>query len=249
MRTLDVRVSGIGAWSPAQTDWPRLREWLRGQGGESVPAARPAATVLPQAERRRAPATVLLACEVAAQACAAADRDAASLPCVFASSFGEVAISDEMCATLARAPRELSPTRFHNSVHNAPVGYWTQAVHCHASSNALSAWHGTLAAGLLEAAALAHADATPVLLVVYDVAANGPLANLLGADASLAFALVLEPAAEAQGACLRLRHAGNDDDASTQTGIDLLHALALPRRAHLQLAAGDGRVLEVEVVP
>ena len=33
---------------------------------------------------------------------------------------------------LAADPRELSPTRFHNSVHNAPAGYWTVAAHCHA---------------------------------------------------------------------------------------------------------------------
>lgn len=247
MNTLDVRVSGIGAWSPTQVDWTLLRESLRGQGNQSAPAARPAAEVLPQAERRRAPATVLLACDVAAQACAAAGRDPANLPCVFASAHGEVSISDEMCTTLARAPRELSPTRFHNSVHNAPVGYWTQAVHCHAASNALSAADGTLAAGLLEAAALAHADATPVLLVVYDAAANGPLADLLGADASFAFALVLDPAADAQGARLRLRHARSDDDAATQTGIDLLRALANPAPARLRVAAGAGRVLELEI--
>ncbi len=110
---LTVAVAGIGAWTRGA-----LRALLRGEAGlrEDAPA-RPAAIALPAGERRRAPESVLLAAEIAGQACAMARHDAARLPCVFASTHGELSVTDYMCATLASAPHELSPTRFHNSVH------------------------------------------------------------------------------------------------------------------------------------
>ncbi len=245
MSTLDLCIAGIGAWHPAQGDWPRWRAVLRGEPVSGEVAPRPAAQILPQGERRRAPPTVLLACEVAAQACADAGIDASALPCVFASTHGEVAISDEMCATLASDPRQLSPTRFHNSVHNAAVGYWTQATQCHAASNALSAWHGSFAAGLFEAAALACAEATPVLFAAYDSAAQGPLARVLDHHHTLALALLLDPAPARCGPRLRLRHAAGHQAADSS--LALLQALALARPTVLQLDAGDNRRLTLEV--
>src|SRR5690606_23084992 len=158
-------------------------------------------------ERRRAPEPVLLACEASAQACAMAARDAAELPCVFASVHGDLAITHEMCATLAADPLELSPTRFHNSVHNAPAGYWTVATHCHAPSSAVSAWRRSFAAGLFEAAVQASADATPVLYAAYDASATGPLATVVAASAPFGLALVLAPDRGPRTlATLRLRH-------------------------------------------
>ena len=38
---------------------------------------------------------------------------------MFTSTHGDLAITDYMCQTLATAPSEISPTKFHNSVHNA----------------------------------------------------------------------------------------------------------------------------------
>ena len=38
----------------------------------------------------------------------------------------------EICQALASAERQLSPTRFHNSVHNAAAGYWSIADRCDA---------------------------------------------------------------------------------------------------------------------
>ena len=65
--------------------------------------ARPA--LLAPTERRRAPDTVAVALEVAARAVRAAQRAPAELPSVFASTHGDLAISDYMCATLAQTPR------------------------------------------------------------------------------------------------------------------------------------------------
>ncbi|HEV2621430.1 MAG TPA: beta-ketoacyl synthase chain length factor [Frateuria sp.] len=192
MSRLQVYVQGVGVWSPQLADFAALRGALRGQD-VAPPPARPPASRLPANERRRAPESVLLAIEVADQAVAMSGLDASTLACVFASSHGDQPIMDYMCAVLATAPAELSPTRFHNSVHNAPAGYWTIATGCHAPSNAVCAQQASFGAGLLEAAILAVADARPVLLVCSDTAGSGPLTEVTGCVAPFACALVLAP--------------------------------------------------------
>src|SRR5262245_49841016 len=150
MDALIVQVDGIGFWAPGIPDWAALVRAL--ESGETVAldaAAKPSPNALPPAERRRAPEPVLIASEAAGQACAMAKRDPATLASIFTSTHGDLAITDAMCATLAADPRELSPTRFHNSVHNAPAGYWTVAAHCHKPATAISAAHGSFAAGLV----------------------------------------------------------------------------------------------------
>jgi hypothetical protein len=114
---------------------------------------------------------------------------------VFATSQGDLPITDYLCTTLAAAPRELSPTRFHNSVLNAAAGYWTIATGCRAPSTSLSAGDGTFAGGLFEAACQVAANAAPVLLVSYDIAAPPVLADVIANRAPFAAALVLAQAA------------------------------------------------------
>ncbi|MDQ7973992.1 MAG: beta-ketoacyl synthase chain length factor, partial [Rhodocyclaceae bacterium] len=148
---------------------------------------------LAPAERRRAPDTVALALEVAAAAIAGSGRQAADLPCVFVSAHGDLSINDYMCSTLASDPSVLSPTRFHNSVHNAAVGYWTIGTGCQQASNSLSAFDNTFAAALLEAAAQCAADAQPLLLVGFDAEAVGPLKQVHVSEGLLAGGFVLAP--------------------------------------------------------
>jgi hypothetical protein len=185
-------VDGLGLWTTGIADWPAFGQWLRGE--EPAPAqARPLAEVLPANERRRAPESVLLAVDAAGRAVAMSGYAAAGLPCIFASAHGDQSITDYMCTTLAAAPTELSPIRFHNSVHNAPAGYWTIATGCRAGSSAIAAGTATFGAGLLEAASQALADDCPVLLVIYDTAGNGPLLELTHTRRPFASAMVLSP--------------------------------------------------------
>jgi len=192
MSTLRVYLEGVGLWSPQLGGFADLQQLLDGRP-YAAPGARPAAAVLPPNERRRAPESVLLAAEVAGQAVAMSGRDPASLACVFSSAHGDQQITDYMCATLAQAPQELSPTRFHNSVHNAPAGYWTIATGCHAPSTAVCAHRMSFGAGLLEAASQALADRRPVLLVCSDTAGSGALLEMTGCQESFGCALVLAP--------------------------------------------------------
>jgi hypothetical protein len=195
-KTPTLYLEGPAFWAPTLPGWDIARAAFRAEGAPvDPPVKRPAPQVLPPAERRRAPDSVAIALEVAAAAVAASGRQAADLPCVFASAHGDLAINDYMCAALASEPTLLSPTKFHNSVHNAAVGYWTIATGCQAASNSVSAFTSSFAAGLLEAAIECATDEQAVLLTGFDVQAVGPLASALVSDGMIAAALVLAPAA------------------------------------------------------
>ena len=202
MHTLTVQVEGIGVWSPQLADFDALRCLLAGEA-PAVPGMRPAAAALSPNERRRAPESVLVAIEAASQATAMSGRAMENLACVFASAYGDQATTDYLCRVLARAPTELSPTRFHNAVHNASAGYWTIATDCRAPSSAICAGDASFGAGLLEAAVLACADNRPVLLVCSDTAGIGPLGELIGCTGTFGCALVLSSSAHT-GVRLRL---------------------------------------------
>ena len=194
MSTPLLHIESLAFWAPTLPGWEPARAAFRGEGALSdPPAKRPSPTVLAPAERRRAPDTVALALEVAAAATAASGRDARELPCIFVCSEGDMSINDYMCTTLATDPTLLSPTKFHNSVHNAPVGYWTIGTGCKESSTSLSAFDRSFAAGLLEAATQCATDGRALLLVAYDIAAIGALASATLSEGMLAMAMVLSP--------------------------------------------------------
>jgi hypothetical protein len=205
---------------------------------------RPQPSILPPNERRRAPDTVAIALEVAQAACVNAGRDPAQLPAVFASTYGDLAITDYMCGTLARAPLTLSPTRFHNSVHNAAAGYWSIATGCRQPYCALGAGAYTFAAGLFAAALQACADHTDVLLVAYDIEARGPLARIAHSRGILGVALVLSAAPA--GAAVELQLVATES-ASPQ-GADAAPANAMAAALPL-VAALERRVTEVLSLP
>ncbi|GLQ86893.1 beta-ketoacyl synthase chain length factor [Dyella flagellata] len=202
MNALAIQIEGIGVWSPQLAGFHALQDLLAGEM-PATGAARPPASALSPIERRRAPQSVLVAIEAASQAVAMSGRAASSLACVFASAYGDQVTTDYMCSVLARTPTELSPTRFHNSVHNAAAGYWTIAADCHAPSSATCAGSASFGAGLLEAAVLACADNRPVLLVCSDDVGVGPLGELIGGTQVFGCALVLSPGKDA-GHRLRL---------------------------------------------
>ena len=257
-----LAVRGIGVWAPGLPDWTALRAHLDGVASAADAPARPAAGLLPPAERRRAPDTVRLAVEAAAQAVAMSGLDAANLPSVFTSSHGDAKIMDYMCATLAEAPAELSPTRFHNSVHNAASGYWTIATGCRRASNAVCADGTSFGAGLLEAATQAVTGNEPVLLAAFDAPGSGPLDEMIPSRVPFACALVLAPSpATDDPAALGLRlDAGNAAPSLPQDarlrelaranacgdGLALLEALARGQTALLRIPAGEGLVLCVQ---
>ncbi|MEP7102316.1 MAG: beta-ketoacyl synthase chain length factor [Burkholderiales bacterium] len=189
-----VFVEGIALWAPTLPSWDMARAAFRGVGASAdPPARRPSPELLPAAERRRAPDTVALALEVASHAVAQSGRRADELLSVFTSAHGDLAINDCICSTLVSAPTLISPTKFHNSVHNAASGYWGIATGCLQASTAVSAFECSFAAGLLEALTQCAADDRAVLLVGYDIEATGALASTNDSRGLLAVALVIAP--------------------------------------------------------
>ena len=114
----------------------------------------------------------------------------ADLASVFASSDADTGIIQRVCQALATDARLVSPIDFHNSVHNAAAGYWTIAGRAHGPSTSLSAWDGSLAAGLLEAAGMAL-EGLGTLLCVYDMAAPSPMVDKRPIRQHFSCALVL----------------------------------------------------------
>jgi hypothetical protein len=161
----------------------------------------PSATVipplqcLPPAERRRTGKVVRLALTVGLEAVARAGADAAQLPAVFSSSGGDGENCHEICQVLAGPERQISPTRFHNSVHNAASGYWGIATGATPAVNALCAHDASFAAGLLESLVQLCIDETAVLLIAYDADYPQPMRAARPIPDAFGVALLLTPAA------------------------------------------------------
>jgi len=173
---LSVYLEGVGLLGAGLAGWTAAAPLLAAPATYTeAPPIIPAPDCLPPAERRRVGALVKIALAVGREAVAHARRDAATLANVFSASAGDGENCNAICEALAGSDRLISPTRFHNSVHNAAAGYWGIAMKCMAPSTSLCAHDGSFAAGLLEAAVQAHASRSAALLVASDAPYPEPL--------------------------------------------------------------------------
>jgi len=136
---------------------------------------------------------VKVALGVALEATASAGVDTAQIASVFSSSGSDGHICHEICQALALPAREVSPTRFSNSVHNVAAGYWSIATGSMTESNVLCAFDASFAAGLLESLVQVSVDQRPVLLVAYDTEYPLPLHLNRPIPDAFGVALVLTP--------------------------------------------------------
>ncbi|MFI5445038.1 beta-ketoacyl synthase chain length factor [Polaromonas sp. UC242_47] len=193
-RPLTVFVDGIGLLGPGLNNWAQGRELLNGQSPyQAGRCILPLPMALPPAERRRAGAVVKVSLAVGQEAVTASGFQAARLPSVFSSSSGDAVNCHEICSALASSDRLISPTRFHNSVHNAASGYWSISSGAMASSSVLCARDASFAAGLLEAMTQVVMEQTAVLLVAYDTDYPEPLHSVRPVPDTLGVGLVLAP--------------------------------------------------------
>ena len=190
-----VDLAGVGIWSEAFSGWEQFCAVAGGAAVEVDAKLQP--ELISPRERRRAPQFVKMAVEVMDQACSMAQVERASVATVFASGMGDMQITDYMCRTLAAMPRTLSPTKFHNSVHNAATGYWSIATASNAPANAVSGYEHSGGVALLEGAIQAVEEDIPVLVAVQEAAAPKPFKSVYDSDHPLAIALLLAP----QGTC------------------------------------------------
>jgi len=193
-----LAVRGVGLLGPGWADWKTGAATLRApESWQRAATVVPAPARLPANERRRAGTVVKAALAVADEAVAMADADPAHLATVFASSTGDPANCHALCEALAAEPaaRVVSPTRFTNSVHNTPAGYWHIATHSMRASTSLAVYDDSFGAALLEAAVWCQIQGEEVLLVASDVPYPEPLHALRPVADTMAVALVLAPAA------------------------------------------------------
>jgi len=278
MVKLAAQIEGIGLLGPGLDGWTSSLALLEGRSPYiPQPTVLPTPDGLPPAERRRLGRVVKLALGVGLQATTQAGTDPAVLPAVFASSGGDGQNCHEICEGLSLDERLVSPTRVHNSVHNAAAGYWSIATGSRAASNAVCAFDASFAAGLLEAVTQVVVDQTPVLLVAYDAQYPPPLFVKRPIPEAFGMALVLAPVAGSaaaasaapaprpgDGALGRLTLSFSDSPADRMhdpaleslrasipaaRSLPLLYQLAIRKRALVNIDYLDGRCIAVEVDP
>jgi hypothetical protein len=191
---LSAFVGGIGVLGPGLGNWMQAADVLSGRlAYVQAATVLPTPTMLPPAERRRTGRVVKVALAVALEATASAGADPAQMASVFSSSGGDGHICHEICQALALASREVSPTRFSNSVHNVAAGYWSIATGSMSEANVLCAFDASFAAGLLDALTQTAVDNRSVLLVAYDTEYPQPLHAKRPIPDALGVAMVLTP--------------------------------------------------------
>jgi hypothetical protein len=262
--TLSAYLDGIGILGPGLNGWQESAEILSGHRAyQSAPTVLPPPSKLPPAERRRTGRVVRVALGVAFEATAAADADPALLPSVFSSSGADGHICHEICQALALPAREVSPTRFSNSVHNAPAGYWSIATGGMTESNVLCAFDASFVAGLLEAMTQVNVDRRTVLLVAYDTEYPPPLHAKRPLPDAFGIAMVLSPSETAKSqARLGLDLADEPFDTLCEPQLEalrtsipaaralpLLRILALKKQARTVIEYLDGTRASVQIEP
>ena len=178
-----------------------------------------------------------------------AGADPAQLPAVFSSSGGDGENCHEICQVLASAERQLSPTRFHNSVHNAAAGYWSIATGATPASNALCAYDASFAAGLIEALTQVAIERTAVILIAYDASYPEPLRSARPIPDAFGVAMVLAPQARPAALGKIEAHLSDAPAATIDAPLEGLRraipaARSLPLLALLACSAAGTTVLE-----
>ena len=262
---MKLYLDGIGLLAPGIADWPRGRDILSGRSMyQPAEVALAASDLLPPAERRRTTDTVKLALAIGAEATLQAARAANGLVSIFASSGSDPSTITAILDILASPAREVSPTRFHNSVHNAPSGYWGMATGSQEASTSICAYDFSFAAGLIEAASQTLTRQQAALLVAYDLPYTSALHAVRPIFGVFGVALVLSPEPTARSlACLSV---AIRRDCSTTTMADagleglrsgnpaarslpLLAAVARRSTGSVFLPYVSGNLLAVEIAP
>jgi hypothetical protein len=249
-------VSAVGVLGPGLESWAQARSVLRGDAAYIPGDTRmPKLEMLPPVERRRTGLTVKLALAAGAQALDAAGVAADRVASVFTSSGGDGEVLHDLCALLASGDHQISPTKFHNSVHNAPSGYWSIATQSRQASTSVCGYDWSFSAGLLEAAAQTAFEHEQVLLVSYDAPYPEPINTARPIRGTLGVALLLSRS-PAPGSLGRLTATCASGAAATdRLGEPALEALrsenptgrALPLL--LALARGAARTVRLDYLP
>ena len=253
-QALTAWIEGIGFLAPGLPDWPTARAVLRGeQALTAAPSVLPAPSILPTAERRRASRVVKLTLAVGLEAAAHAGADVATLATVFSASGADGHNCHALCEQLATDDRQISPTRFHNSVHNAAAGYWGIATGAMAPCQVICAYDASFGAGLIDALGQVVLDRQPTLLIAYDSEYPEPLFAKRPVPDVAGVALLLTPErSERSLASISVTPANAPAEGLSDNALETLR-LAIPALRALpllqKLARGEAGTVCLDYLP
>ena len=196
-----VIVEGIAFWAARLPGWEVARAVIRGEATPPEATAQATRACTARAHRAAARTRHGGGCARGRRACmrcGAARRRPSCRP--FLPRRMVISRSATTCVRRSRRRRSLlSPTKFHNSVHNAAAGYWSIGTGSYAPYTAISAYRYTFAAGLLETLAQVVSEGRPILLVAFDIESTGALATMATSQGVLGVALVSPPMLQGGG--------------------------------------------------
>jgi hypothetical protein len=241
---LSAYLRGVGLWTPAH---PHFQAWLAAGAPDDLTAPEQGKRALPAAEllhpRLRRRTSVLTRASVTALEAAVAQGGAqlGAVRLILVSSFGEIETTVELLAQLAEPQGPVSPTKFHNSVHNTATGYMSIASGNAGEATALAGGPHNLEIGLLELFSGLAIDGGDAVLLLAEERIPAPFER---PDADPTFAVALhfgaEPARAWHGASLDLRvglAAVNAADAGPALPIGALASMVSPTVALLRAIA------------
>lgn len=205
---LRARLCGVGMWTPAYADFDAwvaagLPDDLHVHAAGADALGPPALLLHPRLRRRTS--TLTRAAVTALEAALAGSGVTIDqVRFVLVSSFGEIETTVDLLAQLGEPGGPISPTKFHNSVHNTATGYLSIASGNNRESTALAGGPHNLEIGLLESlAGLAETGEDVVLLFAEELLPR-PFERS-DADPTFAVALHLKASASlgAKGSSLR----------------------------------------------
>ncbi|VAW49506.1 3-oxoacyl-[ACP] synthase [hydrothermal vent metagenome] len=200
---MKANILSLGLTAPGLISFEQLKVIIaeKREPNISEPIEKYSPSFLPPNERRRTSITIKLALKTAEEAWNSYRKmipnASDQMPVLFVSKDGDSFISSNMCQELSEDNPMISPTQFHNSVHNASVGYWMIGQNNQAPASAISAGEFAIGNGLLEAVLQSQEAQKPVLVVFYDLPVDVAI-PLAGENKSenrpppFAFAMVLE---------------------------------------------------------
>jgi len=190
---IEVGIESVGVIGPGIGGWRDAEAMLMSPEGFDIGAEHPRRTParLRANERRRVTPLISMVMQCCEDTLSRNRNGGTSMRSVFASSCGDLLIVDRILSDLTLPGRPLSPTDFHNSVHNAPAAYWSIACGDNSASTSMAAYDSSFSAGFLEAVGSVKQHGGRTLLVAYDYPPPPPLRAFRPLAAPFAVGLIL----------------------------------------------------------
>jgi hypothetical protein len=262
---MKLSITGIGACSRGFQSWDEFQTVCGTLAADTANWLIPTPSQISGRERRRAPALVKLAVEVAHQACDMGSIPKSEVASVFCSAMGDSEIATYICQTLAGPMKVLSPTKFHNSVHNAPAGYWSISAENRAPSSSIAGSRHSFPVAFLEAGVFATVESRPVLLVTADIQVRGPYEGVYPIENPFGAGLLLQNRVDDKSSwSITLEHRSGNAEWPTLKNpflqelsetnpaarcLRLIEAIALQEHASIEWPLGESTHLHLELSP